>query len=114
MNRLYELLEQGVYSPEVFAQRSALVDEKRQRAQIIQQRLQDELSAIHTRQGPALPSPSIANILQAYSDAPTPADQNKLLKGLLDHIDYSKTTRGLRSGAGSDAFELTLYPLLPP
>ena len=25
MNRLYELLEQGVYSPEVFAQRSALV-----------------------------------------------------------------------------------------
>lgn len=104
-----ELLERGVYPPEIFADRSRLLQQK-----IAQCRKSLAASAEKCRRleqkpqtkTPALPA--FATLPETYAALP-PAAQNQLLKALLDHVVYQKEAGG-RWHHAPDAFSLALYP----
>lgn len=114
LNNMYDLLEQGVYTPEVFAQRSALVSGKLAECQKTKQDILNEISAEkHRKEAIADFIPRVEQAISGYKHATTPALKNRLLKEVINYVEYSKTTRGKRTGEGADAFEIVLHPKLP-
>lgn len=57
--------------------------------------------------------PRVEQAISGYKQATTPALKNRLLKEVINYVEYSKTTRGKRTGEGADAFEIVLHPKLP-
>ena len=108
--RAYELVETGVYTPEVFLRRSqALAADKQVIVSRVEenQRAQDEIT--RAKQARARLAPAVRHVLEAYPLAATPQDKNDLLKTVLQKVLYHKRSKSY-SKAGSDMC-LTLYPL---
>lgn len=108
--RAYELVETGVYTPELFLQRSqALAAEKQAIISRVEenQRAQDEIT--RAKQARARLAPAVRHVLETYPLAATPQDKNDLLKTVLQKVLYHKQSKSY-SKAGSD-MRLTLYPL---
>lgn len=57
--------------------------------------------------------PQIRRVLDAYALAPSVAEQNALLKTIIDRIEYDKTHRCSRTENAADFLTPTLHPLLP-
>lgn len=114
MDKLYDLLEQDIYTPEVFTTRSAHISERLQNAHNTKTNLEQSLQAIENQQK-ALAEfiPRVENVLASYSTAATAKAKNNLLKEVIDHVDYEKTVRGDNQGRNVDSFEITLYTRLP-
>jgi len=112
ISRAYDLVEQGVYTPEVFLQRSRDLSasiEAAERAQAEAEQDEARLRAsIEARQ---LQVPHLRHVLDAYSADLSPEEKNALLRTVLDHVEYTKTNRE-RWGNGSD-MRLKLYPAIP-
>ena len=99
-DHLYELLEQQVYSVEVFRQRSITIDTRI-----------DELKSKETQQADAIVRASrereirlvkrIRNVLEAYGTAESAREKNQLLKSIVDQAIYEKAK-------GSEPKDLTL------
>ena len=109
LNKLYDLLEQGVYSIDLYRQRHAALS-----AQLAEL---DTDIARHT----SLPHPDpriklvprIKTVLDAYGKTDDPTEKNALLRSVIDHIDYHKTQRGYRNSAPGDYLSLKVYPRIP-
>ena len=56
--------------------------------------------------------PKIKNILDTYETL-TPAEKNKLLKEVLDHVEYHKKIKG-KKNVSADNFEIILFPKISP
>lgn len=110
--RIYQLLEQGVYSTEEFLQRRA--DVGRQQDDLCQQisKVQEEIdqqAAIAEAQQIIIPR--IERVLQLYPHSSV-EEKNSLLKSVLTRSEYSKTTRQTRK-VHTDDMKLTIQPRLP-
>ncbi len=108
--RAYEFVETGVYTPEIFLQRSqALAADKQVIISRIEenQRAQDELT--RAKQARARLAPAVRHVLETYPLAATPQDKNDLLKTVLQKVLYHKQSKS-HSKSGSD-MRVTLYPL---
>lgn len=107
--RLYDLLEQGLYTPAEYKQRRAELNAKidAERAAI------DALNAPATADPIAPLIPQIRTVVEAYRNAPTPAAKNALLRTVIDHIEYHKTQRCLRNNKPGDYLTLVIYPKYP-
>lgn len=106
---LYDLLEQGVYSKELFLERSRLLAERTTETERQVSALEGHLASL--RQAELLRksiAPRIRNVLDVYGTLETPAEQNALLKSVLDHVVYTKTARGKKSD-----LQLFVYPKIP-
>ena len=94
-NRLFDLLEQGVYTNDVFLERSRVlagrITEAEQQVASVREQLVALRKAEMTRNSLA---PRIQNVLDIYDTLETPAEKNALLKTVLDHVIYSKTVGG--------------------
>lgn len=107
-DRLYDLLEQGVYS----------VAEYRQRRDDLNRRMDETAAAI--RQLTAAPAPDYRekliprarNVLAAYRDA-DPAGKNQLLRNIISRVTYTKTRRCYRNNNPGDYLTLQITPLYP-
>lgn len=92
---LYDLLEQGLYSKDVFLERSrvlaARITETERQIETLRKHLGALRQAELTRKSVA---PSIQNVLDVYATLGTPAEQNALLKTVLDHVVYFKSQGG--------------------
>ena len=108
--RLYDLLEQGVYSIATYRERRADLDT----------RLADVHAALNALDAPPKPDPILAilpqvrTVLGSYDLTATPAEKNALLRTVIDHITYTKTQRCKRNNAPTDHLNLTLYPRVTP
>jgi len=108
--RLYDLLEQGVYSIATYRERRADLDA----------RLADVQSALAALDAPpkldpiAAILPQVRTVLGSYDLTATPAEKNALLRTVIDHIIYTKTQRCQRNNAPTDHLNLTLYPRVTP
>ena len=109
-DNLYDLLEQGIYTVDVYKQRRAELDAK----------LSDARAALDALEAAAKPAPTIAQIvpqvrtvLAAYDNAPDPAARNALLRTVVSRIDYRKTQRLYRNNDLGDYITLTVYPKYP-
>lgn len=110
--RLYDLLERGTYSPDLFTRRQeelvrrlAAVEEAMGKAEA-QLAAERQLRAMDTA---SLPRPK--SLTDLYRLLDTPQAKNELLRACLEKALYAKTTGG--HGRDSDA-TLRLYPKVAP
>ena len=107
--RLYDLLEQGVYSVQEYKTRRADLD-----AKLASQRAAIEALSAPAASDPIAPLiPQVRTVLDAYRHAPTPGDKNALLRTVIHHIEYHKTRRCLRNNKPGDFISLIVYPKYP-
>lgn len=111
MEEAYNLLEQKIYTPEVFLNRTNALNGK---IEVIEKRWTDlefELDKIKLREKARKEiSPTIKKIMEAYSTL-KPEGKNKLLKEVLEKVVYTKERSSRWKEPGS--FALHLYPKLP-
>ena len=107
--RLYDLLEQGVYTVAVYRQRREDLDARLAEARAA-------LAALDAAPRPdrrVLLLPQLRTVLDGYRAADTPAEKNALLRSVVDHVTYHKTQRLYRNNNLTDHLSLTLHLRLP-
>lgn len=100
-DRLHDLLEQGVYTIQVFHARMQTLSQRLDAAQAARDRLQGDLTAAKGKDTSTL-AKKIASVLDAYDTSDIP-QRNQLLKSVVASCTYSKS-----HGAGPDEFLLTV------
>ncbi len=111
--RAYELVEQGVYTPDEFKERMRALTDRLDEAAKKSNGLKNELAKqqqLITAHEQIIPQ--MLAVIDAYPAAKTPEDKNRLLKSVLEKIVYEKSERVGRNGTGGD-LQLTIYPKLP-
>ncbi len=99
-NRLCDLLEQGVYTPEVFNRRRGLLREQRQALMTQKEEISQEL--VYLTEKKKNPEPP-QTVWQIYCAAP-PEGKNRLLKTVISHGRYFK-----EAGWQPNQFRLALF-----
>lgn len=111
--RLYDLVETGAYTSDVFVQRKSALDEERA---ALYARTEDTRTALAKLKDERLVQselvPRLRNVLQAYPHTENAAERNRLLKTVIKDIVYTKTERVTAASPGN--LNLLLFPLLPP
>ncbi|KAF5063587.1 Recombinase [anaerobic digester metagenome] len=109
LDNTFDLLEQGVYTTEIFTKRNQVLTEKISEKE---GQLQDLIGKVRMIKKQEIQNttfiPKIEYLLDVYYQLP-PAEQNKLLREVVDHADYKKTVNG-RWHNSPDNFELQVYP----
>lgn len=108
---LHDLLEQGVYSVEVFMERSKTLNERLAEAKSQKQSLEEQLRGTTARPVELAEFvPRVEQIIGLYRELDSPAEKNAILKEILEKAVYTKE----RSNRGKiDAFDLAIFPKLP-
>lgn len=107
--KAYDLVEQGVYTPDIFTSRMRTIAQQQQavsaqRDALTQEQARVQLQAERRRSL----IPAVRHVMEAYPMAEAPEEKNALLRSVLDRVIYKKTRRERWQG-GSD-MELTLVP----
>ena len=109
----FDLLEKGIYTAEIFASRNKILNEKiSEIAAAIQETKEEYQKLQQAKENQISLLPKIRTILETYETL-TPAEQNKLLKEVLDHVEYHKDNNGRINGiwqTAPDDFSIVLYP----
>ena len=107
-NNLYDLLEKGVYSTELFTERSKILSDK-----IMETQAALDASRRRAASGQALEKkrfeiiPRVEYVLDTYPELTDVAAKNALLKEVLDKVIYSKTKGGRWS---EDDMQVYIFP----
>ncbi|MBQ7758267.1 recombinase family protein [Anaerotignum sp.] len=105
----FDLLEKGIYSADVFTKRNAILNEKITATTNEIEETKKELRSLETANSEQISLlPKIKTLLETYDSLPA-AEQNRMLKDVLDHIEYHKEVNG-RWHNSPDDFMITLYP----
>lgn len=105
-NRLFDLLERGIYSEEIFLERSQNLAQRIQNTQEAIQRAQKELEEEERRQRARKNViPFVENVIKTYYKTKDPVKRNSLLKSVLHHAVYNKEKH-----QRGDDFTLELFP----
>lgn len=107
LERAMDLVEQGIYTPEMFEKRRSFLEGEMER---IRKELETETAENgggEEGDAPAFLEP--APVLAFYWSLP-PEGKNAVLKALLVRAEYEKEARGNRASGGMGRFCLTLYP----
>ena len=105
----FELLEKGIYTAEIFTMRNQTLSEKIITVnQSIDEITSDIQNMENARESRDEMLPKIRTLLETYHSL-SPAEQNRLLKQVLDHVEYHKEVNG-RWHNPPDQFSISLYP----
>jgi DNA invertase Pin-like site-specific DNA recombinase len=109
--RAYDLVEQGVYTSEVFLARMRTISDRREKLTTQAETIRQELDRIRQSEaaGAAL-IPQLRHVLDAYPSG-TIQEKNNLLRSVLEKAEYTKTRRDRWKGGGD--MQLTLFPRIP-
>ena len=112
LDQIFDFLESGIYSVEVFTQRKAVIDDRIRDIDHMLHELQKEHdNAEASRKAIARFIPKVENLLSSYYTL-SAAEKNSMLSEVIDHCTYYKTARGQR-GKGAAPFRLDIFPRLP-
>lgn len=110
LNRAYDLLEQGVYTVDIFKERQAALkssiaalDEQRKKSEKDLNRFY-ELQETQNRF-----APRVRHLLDTYETNST-AVNNEILKSLIERVLYEKNERNTRGNLDNCNFSLQIYP----
>jgi DNA invertase Pin-like site-specific DNA recombinase len=105
----FDLLEKGIYTPEVFTKRNELLAAKISEQTETVADLKKEIAALEKVQSEKTNLiPKIRTLLDVYDSLPI-AEQNQMLKSILDHVDYHKEPSA-NDGHHMYDFTLTIHP----
>lgn len=111
-NRAFELVETGVYTPEIYVERKNALDTERVSVMKQISDMQAELKKLENAEAIRREFlPKLRHVLEAYETAENAREQNQLLKTVIDKIVYTKTVRVTSNNPGN--LHLQIYPLLP-
>lgn len=108
LNNTYDLLEQGIYTKDIFIERSNLLKSKITDLNMQHEELLKEKEKIENNKNrKEILIPKIENVIDTYYETNDILYKNKLLKSVLQKVEYSKL-----NPSSPDDFELILYPKL--
>lgn len=112
LNSAYDLLERGIYTPEIFAQRTqnitSRIDENTFKKNTLIEEKEKLSNNIIKRQQLV---PQVEYVLSVYDTLQSAQEKNDLLKTVIDKVVYIKEKKG-RWGDPED-YSIQLYPKLP-
>lgn len=114
IRRTFVLVEDGTYTRDMFLSRQKELSSTRAKLLSSRSDLESKIGAKQKEfASRSSLSPAVRHVIDAYDFDASAKERNKLLKQVIDHIDYHKRTR-LRWKSESD-LSLTLHPvILPP
>lgn len=108
INSTHDLLERGIYDIDTFLARSRSLTERENNIEKQLDALKAEIDAENERErNQKNLIPKINNIIEVYPGITSPAEKNRLLKEVIDHVVIIKTTTGARY---LDDFDMHLVP----
>lgn len=113
INSTYDLLEQGVYTKEVFTQRNKVLSERKEEIEARISRLNRSLIKMQNdRKARQEIIPQIRHAIAAYSTCSSAEEKNILLKSVLNRIEYSKSEPNRRGHLDNANFLVEVFPKL--
>lgn len=110
--RAFDLVETGIYTPELFKERQAILASRRDAlissASETRQML-DRLIQNNKMRRDLIPR--VQTVLETYNETSSAQEKNDMLRSIVSKIVYSKTHTAF-SEQGSD-LTLTIYPVIP-
>lgn len=114
LDNMCDLLEQGIYTAEMFRQRSKSVSEKLEKAKAEYERLEKQKDDFEKAiKAKTEFIPKVEHVLSVYDTLETPAEKNQLLKEIISYAEYEKAKSGAFKGVSVDDFELRVFPNIP-
>lgn len=111
LKRIYEAFEDGAYDKEEFSVRSSAVkDQIFETENLIVStgaELEKEEKEIRARKEFR---PAVKSLIEHYHEIDSPEEKNRLLKEIVDHIDYTKDSTGKLHRS---EFDLLIFPKIP-
>lgn len=108
---IYDFLEKGIYSVEVFQERSAALNENIsaliERRDTTTKKL-DKVSKYRLAKKELLPK--VQTVIEKYFSLHTASERNLMLKEVIDKIVYTKTDKGR---GHADSFKIEVFPKIP-
>lgn len=112
-HNLHDLVEQGIYTVDVFLERSQNLSRRIQETietlERSRKEFEDEKKRLTARVEIV---PNVDRVIKTYPKTKDAAKKNELLRSVLEKVTYRKEKGGRWSGE-EDSFELTLYPKIP-
>lgn len=113
ISKLHDLLEQGIYSTEVFLERYSINYKKLEKFKKDKMAIETNLATEIARNSNKKEMvPKVKKLLEVYKNLKTPKAKNDMLKQVLEKVVYTKD-KGGRWHNAPDNFEIVLYPKLP-
>lgn len=110
MSNLYDLLEQGVYSKELFFERSNTLTKRSDEIQASIKQFEDEIAEqAHREKLKSDIVPRIEHVLNTYHSVETAKQKRLLLESVIEKVLYKKQAGG-RWKVAPDDFLIELYP----
>ncbi len=106
LERLYDLLEQGVYSADLYRERHAEITQRIAEADARLAALSDDPRPDER----AVFIPRVRTVLSAYGSTEDPEERNALLRSVIDHITYNKSRRCYRNDEPGKYLEIQVFP----
>lgn len=113
ISNTYDLLEQEVYTVEIFMKRNQELSKRKEELLNSKQELEKDLQKLmqdETKLEIAIPR--IKKVLEGYHKLEDAEDKNKLLHEVIERIEYYKDTPNTRGKLLNDNFGLDIKPKL--
>lgn len=111
ISKTYDLLEQGVYTTDMFIQRNKLLSDRltetTEKLNDLKEKLAHKVSAEDLR---TKIFPKIHYLLDLYPTLSNPSDRNSILKDLLLKATYNKTERNAKGKGNNINFDIEIFP----
>lgn len=111
LNNAYDLLEQGVYTTDIFFQRSATLKDRIESLNTQIESVKKEILEEEKRQTAKIQFvPKLKKIIECYWSLDTPKSKNDILKEVIEKVVYTKNVKGR---GHEDEFSIIVYPVVP-
>lgn len=114
LNNAYNLVEQGVYTADIFKSRNQILTSQIHDVDIRLSEIREKISEAneHYRMRTEL-VPRAYTLIQSYNQLSTAAEKNALLNQLVSKATILKTERNTRGKRDNSNFTLNVWPKLP-
>lgn len=111
LNKIYDFLENGIYSNDEFINRSKAIKEN---IESLENKLKEYIELLNKnneiQNEKDIMIPKLENVIDLYNKLGTAEDKNILLKSIIAKVTYLKTEKAIKSDSDSTNFELQIYP----
>lgn len=111
LEKIYDFLEKGIYSVDIFTKRKNKILEEQQELTTKVQTLSAEAEQLEKLEKTKIELiPKIKNVLNIYNNCINAKQKNELLKTVIDKVEYLKTEKCYKKDSNFENFELLIYP----
>ena len=111
LNKIYDFLENGIYSKEEFINRSK---SKKENIESLENKLKEYTKLLNKntemQQQKEIIIAKLENVIDLYYNLESAEDKNVLLKSILAKVTYLKTEKAIKKDSDPTNFELHIYP----